>query len=160
PTATRAPGRRTAARRTGCSGDCLRTRRRRRGRSRTALRTAARGDSTAGVVASAALSTRPSPIAVVPALLLAVLAAWAVCATPRTAASTPTDRAWAKAAERVRAEHRPGDLLVFAPSWIEPVGRLHLGDLIPVDMAARMDAARYGRITEVSVRGERAPETA
>jgi hypothetical protein len=40
------------------------------------------------------------------------------------------------------------------------VGRLHLGDLIPVDMAARMDAARYGTIWELSIRGAHAPETA
>ncbi|NVB81194.1 MAG: hypothetical protein HOV81_22550, partial [Kofleriaceae bacterium] len=39
-------------------------------------------------------------------------------------------------------------------------GRLHLGDLIPVAMAARMDAAKYGRIWEVSIRDARAPETA
>lgn len=107
-----------------------------------------------------ALSTRPSPIAVVPALLLVVLSLWEVCATPRNAAAVPPDKAWQKAAAIVRAEHQPGDLIVFAPGWIDPVGRLHLGDLIPIDMAARMDADRYARIWELSVRGERAPETA
>lgn len=107
-----------------------------------------------------ALSTRPSPIAVVPALLLVVLSLWEVCATPRNAASVPSDRAWGKVAKLVRSEHRAGDLIVFAPRWIDPVGRLHLGDLIPIDMAARMDAERYARIWEISIRGERAPETA
>lgn len=106
------------------------------------------------------MSTRASPIAVVPALLLVAVALWETCATPRYAAAVPEDKAWAKAAELVRAGHEPGDLIVFAPPWIDPVGRLHLGDLIPVDMAARMDAARYGRIWELSIRGERAPETA
>src|SRR6185436_16136692 len=55
---------------------------------------------------------------------------------------------------------RPGeDLIVFAPDWIDPVGRLHLGDLISIDDAARMDAARYRRIWELSIRGARSPET-
>lgn len=60
----------------------------------------------------------------------------------------------------VRAGYQPGDLIVFAPDWIDPVGRLHLGDLIPVDMAARMDAARYGRIWELSVRDAHSRDTA
>jgi hypothetical protein len=106
------------------------------------------------------LSTRPSPIAVVPALLVVVLAVWETCATPRNAAAVPGDGAWADAAKVVRAGYQPGDLIVFAPEWVDPTGRLFLGDLIPIDMAARMDAARYGRIWEVSIRGARAPETA
>jgi len=106
------------------------------------------------------LSTRPSPIAALPALLLVVVALWETCATPRYAAAVPGDKAWAKAAEVVRAGYRPGDLIVFAPDWIDPVGRLHLGDLIPIDMAARMDAARYGRIWELSIRDAHAPDTA
>jgi hypothetical protein len=107
-----------------------------------------------------ALSTRPSPIAALPALLLVVVALWEVCATPRYAAAVPGDKAWAKAADIVRAAHQPGDLIVFAPDWVDPVGRLHLGDLIPLDMAARMDAARYARIWELSIRGARSPDTA
>jgi len=106
------------------------------------------------------LSTRPSPIAAVPALLLVVVALWETCATPRDAAEVPGDKVWAKAADIVRAGYQPGDLIVFAPDWIDPVGRLHLGDLIPVEMAARMDAARYGRIWELSIRGAHAHDTA
>jgi hypothetical protein len=36
---------------------------------------------------------------------------------------------------------------------------LHLGDLIPIAMASRLDAGRYGVIHELSIRGVRAPET-
>ena len=36
---------------------------------------------------------------------------------------------------------------------------MHLGDLIPVAMAGRLDAARFGRVWEISQRGGRAPET-
>jgi hypothetical protein len=104
------------------------------------------------------IRTRPSPIAVVPALLLAVLSLWEVCATPRNASSVPGDHTWDRAEKVVRDGYRPGDLIVFAPDWVDPVGRLHLGDLIPVEMAARMDAARYGRIWELSIRDARAPE--
>jgi hypothetical protein len=106
------------------------------------------------------LSTRASPIAVVPALLLVVLSLWEVCATPRHASDVPNDRVWRKAEAIVRTGYQPGDLIVFAPDWIVPVGRLHLGDLIPIEMAGRMDAARYGRIWEMSIRGAHAPETA
>lgn len=107
-----------------------------------------------------ALSTRPSPIAALPALLLLVVALWEVCVTPRDASAVPGDKAWQKAAEHVRSRYRPGDLIVFAPAWVDPVGRLHLGDLIPLEMAARMDAARYPRIWELAIRGARSPDTA
>ena len=88
------------------------------------------------------------------------VALWETCAAHRDAHSVPGDGAWDRAAAIVRAGHRPGDLIVFAPRWIDPVGRLHLGDLIPIDMAGRMDAARYGRIWELAIRGARAPEVA
>jgi len=50
-----------------------------------------------------ALSSRPSPIAVAPALLLVAISLWEVCATRRDATSLPGDAAWAAAADRVRA---------------------------------------------------------
>jgi hypothetical protein len=105
------------------------------------------------------LSTRSSPIAAIPALLLVVVSLWEVAATRCDATSVPDDDAWKRAEAVVRAEYRPGDLIVFAPDWVDPVGRLHLGDLISVDVAARMDAARFSRIWEVAIRGARAPET-
>jgi hypothetical protein len=98
--------------------------------------------------------------AVAPAVLLVLVALWETVAARRDATAVPDDAAWSHAAAVVRAAHEPGDLIVFAPSWVDPVGRLHLGDLIPVEMAARMDAARYGRIWELSIRGADAPEVA
>lgn len=85
------------------------------------------------------------------AMVVLGIAIWEIVAT--RAAGAPGDDAWARAAAVVRAEHRPGDLIVFAPGWVDPVGRMHLGDLIPIDMAARMDDARYARIWELSIRG-------
>lgn len=95
-----------------------------------------------------------------PALALVAVAMWSTCRVLGAGAGVPDDAAWKQAAARVRADHRPGELIVFAPRWIDPVGRLHLGDLISIDMAGRLDAARYGVIWELSIRGARAPETA
>jgi hypothetical protein len=98
--------------------------------------------------------------AVAPAVALAAIAVWEARAAIRAGSSVPDDAAWARAAAIVRGGYAPGDLIVFAPEWVDPVGRLHLGDLIPLDVAGRMDAARYGRIWELGIRGARAAETA
>lgn len=95
-----------------------------------------------------------------PAVVLVLVAVWEIVATVRAPATVPDDAAWRAAASVVRAKMQKGDLIVFAPDWIDPVGRLHLGDLISVDDAARMDAAKYGRIWELSIRGARSPDTA
>jgi hypothetical protein len=97
-------------------------------------------------------------LAAIPALLLVAIAVWEIIATRSHAAAVPDDVAWERAAELVRAGHQRGDLIVFAPGWADPVGRLHLGDLLTLDMAGRMDAARYGRIWELAIRGASAPE--
>jgi len=99
-------------------------------------------------------------LGLLPAALLVAVAIWEIVATRRAATSVPGDVAWARAANIVRQKHQPGDLIVFAPDWVDPVGRMHLGDLMPITMAARMDAAKYGRIWEVSIRGARSPDTA
>ncbi len=104
--------------------------------------------------------TRMRPrLAMIPAIALVAVALWEIIATHRQAHAVPGDDAWARAAAVVRAGHRPGDLIVFAPDWADPIGRLHLGDLISLDMAGRMDGARYPRIWELSIRGATAKET-
>ncbi len=107
-----------------------------------------------------ATAERGSRLLAIPALALVGVAVWEIVATPLQARSVPGDDEWTRAAEYVRAKHRPGDLIVFAPEWADPVGRLHLGDLIPLELAARMDGARYGRIWELAIRGARAKDTA
>jgi hypothetical protein len=96
----------------------------------------------------------------VPAVALAAIAVWESCTTVHAADDVPGDGAWRRASAVVRERFAPGDLIVFAPAWNDPVGRLHLGDLIPVETAARMDAARFGTIWELSIRDAHAPETA
>lgn len=97
-------------------------------------------------------------------LILIAAALFALLAVVETAAAllrparVAKDTDWQAAARAVRAEFRPGDLIVFAPAWADPIGRMHLGDLVGPEMAGRSDADRYGRIFEVSVRGARAAE--
>ena len=50
--------------------------------------------------------------------------------------------------------------MVAAPAWADPILRVHLGDLIPPEVAGRLDDERFGRIWEVSQRGARDPATA
>ena len=77
------------------------------------------------------------------------------------------DRAVARAVgRRLAATPRPrcapgfraGDLVVAAPSWADAILRVHLGDLIPAEVAGRLDDERFGRVWEVSQRGARAEE--
>lgn len=93
-----------------------------------------------------------------PALVLLACALWEIWASARMGSDVPGDPDWAAAAAVVRQRRAPGDLIVFAPDWIDPVGRMHLGDLLPVELAARMDDARYATVWELSIRGAEAPE--
>jgi hypothetical protein len=87
--------------------------------------------------------------------LLAVVETVAAAVAPSRA---PTDADWSAAAAAVREGFRPGDLIVAAPAWADPILRVHLGDLIPPEMAARMDDQRFPRVWEISQRGARSPE--
>jgi hypothetical protein len=97
--------------------------------------------------------------AAAPAVFLVAVALWEMVAVSRASARAPTDRDWRALSASLRSRHRPGDLIAFAPAWIDPLGRRFLGDLIPLDMAGRMDAARYATIWEVAERGARSPDT-
>jgi hypothetical protein len=89
-------------------------------------------------------------------LLLALVESVNAVVAPTLA---PTDKDWKAAAAKVRSGFRPGDLIVAAPAWADPLMRSQLGDLVPQAVAGRMDAARYGRIWEISQRGARAEDT-
>lgn len=88
-------------------------------------------------------------------VLLAVLETLQAVIAPHRA---PAPGDWEAAAAEVRAGFRAGDLIVAAPAWADPILRMHLGDLITIPIAARMDDARYGRVWEIAQRGARAPE--
>ncbi len=71
--------------------------------------------------------TSPRAWLAIPAALLVLVALWEIVATLRAPASVPDDDAWTEAARVVRTQMQAGDLIVFAPDWVDPVGRLHLG---------------------------------
>jgi hypothetical protein len=99
-------------------------------------------------------------IAALPALAIVSVSLWEAWAAHHATTSVPGDDDWRRAAEYVRSKVQPGDLIVFAPEWVDPVGRMVLGDKLAVADAARMDAAKYARIWELSIRGARSPDTA
>jgi hypothetical protein len=115
-------------------------------------------------VPAEAPALEPPATRVASRLGLAVAAAVAVLALVETGVAliapvlAPTEADWAAAAREVRAGFKPGDLIVAAPAWSDPIVRSHLGDLVPVPVATRFDDARFGRVWEVSQRGARATE--
>ena len=94
-----------------------------------------------------------------PALVIIASALYSLVSLSRADAETPTPSDWNRAAEFVRSQSQDGDLIVFAPLWIDPVGRHYLGDRISVAMAASMDAAGYATIWELSFGGHRSRHT-
>ncbi len=75
------------------------------------------------------------------------------------AKSPPSFEAWAAVRAPVAAVKKPGDLVVVAPPWAEPLARRALGDeLMPLRDVARPDASRYPSAIEVSILGERSEE--
>jgi hypothetical protein len=94
------------------------------------------------------------------AAALVLLAIWEVMVMVSARQSEPSPENWQAVAAVIPAAVRHDQLIVFAPRWIDPVGRLWLGGRMSLDHAARMDAVRYREIWEVSVRGASAPEVA
>ncbi|MCK6591335.1 MAG: hypothetical protein L6Q76_27600 [Polyangiaceae bacterium] len=75
------------------------------------------------------------------------------------AKAPPAFDAWSEIREPVAAIHKPGDLVVTAPHWAEPLARRALGDdLMPLRDTARPDASRYASAIEISILGERSDE--
>ncbi len=99
-----------------------------------------------------------SKAALVAAAAIAVLAVVEASVALVAPSRAPKDADWEAAAQAVRAGFAPGDLIVAAPAWADPIMRVHLGDLVAVEMAARFDDARFGRVWEIGQRGAHAPE--
>jgi hypothetical protein len=61
---------------------------------------------------------------------------------------------WADARTYVVAHVHPEDLVVFAPGWVDPVGRAQFGgSLATFEREGRSDDSRFPRAFEVAVRG-------
>jgi hypothetical protein len=68
---------------------------------------------------------------------------------------------WHSAHALVEQMWKPGDLVVFAPDWTDPLGREFFGDkLAGIADEARADDTRFARAFEVSIRGAHDPELA
>jgi len=86
-------------------------------------------------------------------VLVAGLAVFELVAHPLIRAAIPSDESWEAASAFVRARYEPTDRIVSAPSWIDPIVRNHLGDLVSLRMAAPSDLAGVERVWEVGIRG-------
>jgi len=96
---------------------------------------------------------RPRVVAGAAVVLLALVETAVALIAPSRA---PKPEDWQAAAREVRAGFQSGDLIVAAPAWADPILRVHLGDLIPAEVAGRLDDERFARVWEVSQRGDRA----
>ncbi len=62
---------------------------------------------------------------------------------------------WRVAREKLASIKKPGDMVVLAPHWTDPIGRLYFDDsLLPLSVTARADDSRFVRAIEVSTRGQ------
>lgn len=86
-------------------------------------------------------------------LALALLAIWEIGALAVAHRRAPRDDDWRAATAAVDSGFQDGELVTFAPPWVDPVGRQWLGHRLALDDAARMDAGRYAGIWEVTIRG-------
>jgi len=70
----------------------------------------------------------------------------------------PSEGDWIRAADVVRDKFESTDAITVAPSWADPLLRLHLGDRITAKVAGRVDLAPFERLWVLSIRGARSPE--
>jgi hypothetical protein len=68
---------------------------------------------------------------------------------------------WKAARAYVSAQAKPEDLVLFSPSWADPIGRATFGaEVATLEREARPDDTRFPRAFEVSIRGSHASELA
>ncbi|MFO0659769.1 MAG: hypothetical protein U0165_08055 [Polyangiaceae bacterium] len=71
----------------------------------------------------------------------------------------PTQEQWAAAKPVIESLKQSDDLVVVAPRWAEPHGRVALGEtLMPLRDIARPDESRYARVIELSAVGQHLEE--
>ncbi len=86
-------------------------------------------------------------------LILLALVGWETGATIYQHARAPVTADWRAAATKLQAERAEGEPIIFAPHWIEPLGRLHFGRMLDLEQLLRSDVDRFPRVWQVSVRG-------
>ena len=88
----------------------------------------------------------------VPLLFFAALALVEIAGHFVVRAGVPPATDWDRAAARVRASFAPGDTVVAAPAWADPLLREAAGDMIGLADAGRSDLAAYTRVWEIAAR--------
>ncbi len=79
----------------------------------------------------------------------------------QTSAAVAPESDWSAAREVVKGKAKPEDLVLFAPTWADAVGRQTFGDEIAtLDREAFPDVTRFPRAFEVSIRGKHRDELA
>ena len=86
-------------------------------------------------------------------LWIAALALFELVAHPLIRAAVPSDESWDRASAFVRERFEPGDRIVAAPHWADPIVRNHLGDLMSLRAAAPPDSGGFERLWELGIRG-------
>ncbi len=72
----------------------------------------------------------------------------------QTTSGVVPDADWKAARDLVKQKVKDTDLVLFAPTWSDPVGREHFKDEIAsVEREAAPDVTRFARALEVSIRG-------
>jgi hypothetical protein len=97
------------------------------------------------------------------AWLVLLVPAYELTAHAWITSHVPSDADYRAAADYVRSQLRPRDLLHSVPAFTDPLLRRHLGDRISLAMAGRSDDAAFERAWVLSIRGatpafDRAPE--
>jgi hypothetical protein len=95
------------------------------------------------------------------ALAVPLLALFELLASFYVRARAPAALDWAGVRASVAELGEPGDLVVVAPAWSEPLARQVFGDAwFPLANVARVDESGYSHALELSTLGARAPELA
>ena len=90
-------------------------------------------------------------------LLVVGLACWETGATLLQHLQAATDEDWAAATARLKTERKAGEPVLFAPHWVDPLGRHHVGRGLTMDLLTLSDVDRFARVWLLSVRGKQHP---
>lgn len=103
--------------------------------------------------------TKVSPALMALAFVVPVVGLVELGLFARQTTDVVSDADWLAARESVRKQLAPDDLVMFAPAWIDPVGRRYFGqDIMTFERSARSDEARFRRAFEVSFHGDHRSE--
>jgi hypothetical protein len=90
-------------------------------------------------------------------LMLVGLGTWETGATLHQHFTAPREEDWRALAEKLGVAHKPAEPILFAPAWIDPLGRQYFGHLIPFELNLLSDVDRFSRVWQVSIRDARHP---